>query len=142
MPFPASAFSSPFSLNPQRALIQGNTLGSILSPKVIQSQSYSKIFQLVCPNQFSCSNSIPRVLIIKSGIKDTNPFIPSPQMKLIWVLPENRGQNNHFRPNRVEPCVHQSTGDRGVHHHWSAGGVCWFSNRIRMRKRSGKADRV
>ena len=77
----------------------------------------------MCPNPFSCSNSIPRVLNIKSGFKDTNPFIPSPQMKLIWVLPENRGQNDNFRPNRVKPRVHRSTGDRGVHHHRSAGGV-------------------
>ena len=46
-----------------------------------------------------------------------------PQMKLIWVLPENRGQNDNFRPNRVKPRVHQSTCDKEVHHHRSAGGV-------------------
>ncbi|EXB34228.1 hypothetical protein L484_000905 [Morus notabilis] len=31
-------------------------------------------------------------------------------MKLIWVLPENKGQNNNFRPNRVRPRVNRSTG--------------------------------
>ncbi|EXC26168.1 hypothetical protein L484_009990 [Morus notabilis] len=44
-------------------------------------------------------------------------------MKLIWVLPENRGQNSNFRPNRVKPDVNRSTGDRTLHYHRSTGGV-------------------
>ena len=80
-------------------------------------------FQLVCPNPFSCFKFHSKGFNIKSGIKDANPFIPSPQMKLIWVLPENRGQNNNFRPNRVKPSVHRSTGDRVVQHYRSTGSV-------------------
>ena len=76
----------------------------------------------MCPNQFSCFKFHFK-LNIKLRIKDANPFIPSPQMKLIWGFPENRGQNNNFRPNRVKPHVYRSTGDREVHHHRSAGGV-------------------
>ncbi|EXB53889.1 hypothetical protein L484_001560 [Morus notabilis] len=44
-------------------------------------------------------------------------------MKLIWVLPENKGQNSNFRPNRVKPHVNQSTSDRAVQHYWSIGSV-------------------
>ncbi|EXB85439.1 hypothetical protein L484_023671 [Morus notabilis] len=44
-------------------------------------------------------------------------------MKLIWVLPENRGQNSNFRPNRVKPRVNRSTGDRAVQQYRSTGSV-------------------
>ncbi|EXC35488.1 hypothetical protein L484_026795 [Morus notabilis] len=44
-------------------------------------------------------------------------------MKLIWVLPENRGQNSNFRPNRVKPRVNRSTGDRAVQHYRSTSSV-------------------
>ncbi|EXC32344.1 hypothetical protein L484_004685 [Morus notabilis] len=44
-------------------------------------------------------------------------------MKLIWVLPENRGQNSNCRSNRVKPRVNRSTGDRAVEHYRSTGSV-------------------
>ncbi|EXB74687.1 hypothetical protein L484_003938 [Morus notabilis] len=44
-------------------------------------------------------------------------------MKLIWVLPENRGQYSNFRQNRVKPRVNRSTGDRAVQHYRSTGSV-------------------
>ncbi|EXC05576.1 hypothetical protein L484_000815 [Morus notabilis] len=44
-------------------------------------------------------------------------------MKLIWVLPENSGQNSIFRPNRVKPRVNRSTGDRAVQHYRSTSSV-------------------
>ncbi|EXB88180.1 GDSL esterase/lipase 5 [Morus notabilis] len=59
----------------------------------------------------------------KTWIKDANSSTLGPQMKLIWVLPENMAQDNNFRPNRVKPRIHRSTGDRAVQHHRSTGGV-------------------
>jgi len=74
-------------------------------------------------NHFMFQIIIPRVFNLKTLIKDANPSTLGPQMKLIWVLLKNKCQNNIFRPNRVKPHVHRSTGDREVHHHRLAGGV-------------------